>query len=139
MWDAAVRFLREWVLSNWSLKLLALVLSFLLWATYTSEPFVEVGYQVALEFRNIPTGVEISGDVPTTVHVRLRGRAALLRRVTPGDIEITVDLGGAPPGEMRVRLGPDQVTVPYGIQVVRITPSEFRVPLVARHTAAGGP
>src|SRR5712692_2036433 len=107
-----MRFLREWVLSNWGLKLLALAISFLLWATYTSAPPAEMGYLVPLEFNNISRELEISGDVPTQVHVRLRGRSALLRRLTP--------------------LTPEQIATPYGATVVRLTPSQVRVLLVPR-------
>jgi YbbR domain-containing protein len=133
-----MRFLREWVLNNWSLKLLALAISFLLWTTYTAEPFSEVGYLVPLEFRNVPVDLEISGDVPTQVHLRLRGRSGLLRRFTPKDLSIAVDLSGYPAGETQIRLTAEQVTVPYGATVVDIAPAEIRVPLVPRHAHASG-
>ena len=71
-------FLRKYVFANAGLKLLALAISFLLWATYTAEPYAEVGFQVPLEFTTMPTQLEMSGDVPTVVHVRVRGRSALL-------------------------------------------------------------
>lgn len=130
-----MRFLREWVLNNWSMKLLALAISFLLWTTYTTEPSSEVGYLVPLEFRNVPANLEISGDVPTQVHLRVRGRSGLLRRLLPADLSIAVDLSGRPAGETLIQLTPDQVTVPYGVTVVDIIPPEIRVSLVRRHFA----
>ena len=60
-----MRFLRKYIFANAGLKLLALAISFLLWATYTSEPYAEVGFQVPLEFTTMPPQLEISGDVPT--------------------------------------------------------------------------
>ncbi len=129
-----MRFLREWVLHQWGLKLLALFLSFLFWATYTAEPPAEVGYLVPLEFRNIPAQLEISGDVPTQVHVRVRGRAALLRRLTPADLGIIVDLSGRTAGAASIPLSPANVEVPYGAQVVRVTPAQIHLRLVARGT-----
>jgi YbbR domain-containing protein len=130
-----MRFLREWVLSNWGLKLLALAISFLLWTTYTSAPPAEMGYLVPLEFNNISRELEISGDVPTQVRVRLRGRSALLRRLTPADLGITVDLGGRPAGETLIQLTPEQMATPYGATVVRLTPSQVRVLLVPRRAS----
>ncbi len=123
---------RRWVLQNWPLKLVALGISLLLWNTYTTEPIVEVGYQVPLEFRNIPPDLEISGDVPAQVHVRVRGRSGLLRRLTPADLDISVDLANARAGETLFRLTLDQVAVPYGAAVVRISPSQVRVILAER-------
>jgi YbbR domain-containing protein len=127
-----MRFLREWVLHNWALKLLALLLAVLLWAVFTTEPPVEVGYVVPLEFRNLPQNVEVSADAPTQVRVRVRGRSSLLRRLTPADLAISVDMTNAPPGEMLVRLSTSHMDIPYGAELVRIAPSEIRLRIVAR-------
>jgi len=127
-----MNFFREWVLHNWHLKLLALLTSFLLWAGYTSEPFVEVGYTVPLEFRNIPEQLDVSSDAPTQVQVRVRGRSIVLRRLSPADLAIAVDLAHDTAGEMLVRITPSQMTLPPGAEVVRITPSEIHVRLLPR-------
>lgn len=132
-------FFRRWVLNNWGLKLVALGLSFLLWTTYTTEPYGEVGYRVPLEFRNIPSGLEISGDVPTEVHVRVRGRSALLRRLAVGDFSLSVDLHDAEPGVTFIRFTPADVSAPFGVAVVRISPSQIRVLLVRRRPPPPSP
>lgn len=131
----AMGFFREWVLKNWFLKLLALAISFLLWTTYMAEPFTEVSFIVPLEIRDVPDELEISGDVPTQIRVRVRGRAALLRRLAPADLAIGVSLGNAQPGEMLIQLTPNKVEAPYGATVVRIAPSQVRVLLVKRRAA----
>ena len=124
-----MNFLRKWVLHNCGLKLLALVVSFLLWAAYTSEPFVEVGYVAPLEYLNIPTHLELAGEVQTHVRVYVRGRAAVLRRLSPTVLAIQVDLASAVSGESLVRITASQIDVPLGLEVVRIIPSEVRVRL----------
>jgi len=127
-----MRFLREYVFANAALKLLALGISFLLWTTYTSEPFAEVGFQVALEFTNMPPQLEISGDVPTSVHVRVRGRSALLRRMTAADLNLSMDFKDGKEGTALLRITPEMVRAPYGVTVVQVSPSEFHVTLVPR-------
>ena len=127
-----MRFLRKYILANAGLKILALGVSVLLWTTYTSEPFAEIGFQVPLEFTSIPSQLEISGDVPTSMHVRLRGRSVLLRRLTAADLSIRVDLKDGREGESLVRITPDMIGAPYGASVVRVSPSEFHVNLVRR-------
>ena len=134
-----MRFLREWVLHNWGLKLLALALAFLLWATYTAEPLTEVSYLVPIEIRDIPDQVEISGEVPAQAQVRVRGREALVRRLAPAQLAINVDLRDASPGELLVPLSTDKMAVPYGVSVVRITPAEIRLRLVPRRETSGKP
>ena len=127
-----MRFLQRYVFRNAGTKLLALALSFLLWNTYSSEPIAEVGFQVPIEFINIPAGVEISGEVPTTAHVRVRGRSVLLSRLTSSDLDLHIDLKEGKPGNLLVRVMPEIVTAPFGATVVQVSPSEFRVTLVAR-------
>ena len=128
-----MRFLREYVFANAALKLLALGVSFLLWTTYTSEPFAEVGFQVALEFTNMPPQLEISGDVPTSVHVSVRGRSALLRRMTAADLNLRMDFKAGKEGTALLRITPEMVRAPYGATVVQVSPSEFHVTLVLRN------
>jgi len=131
-----MRFLRKYVFANAGLKLLALAISFLLWATYTSEPFAEVGYQVPLEFTSMPRHLEMSGDLPTVVHVRVRGRSALLRRMVAADITIRVDMRDGAEGTSQIQITPDMVRAPYGATVVQVSPSQFQVTLIPRHVLA---
>ncbi len=123
-------FFRHWILNNWHLKLFALLAAFLLWSTYTAEPTTEAAYNVRLEFRSLSPQLEMTGEIPTQVRVHVRGRSSLLRRISPGDLGITVDLSDARPGEMRMQLRPEMVETPYGATVVSISPAEFRLSLV---------
>ena len=128
-----MRFLRKYIFANAGLKLLALGVSFLLWATYTSEPFAEVGFQVPLEFTSMPPHLEISGDVPTTVHVRVRGRSAFLRRMVAADLNLRMDMKDGKQGTATLSLSPGLVGAPFGATVVQVSPTEIHVTLVPRH------
>jgi len=131
-----LRILRKYVFANAGLKILALGVSFLLWATYTSEPFAEVGFQVPLEFMNMPAQLEISGDIPTVAHVRVRGRSALLRRMIPADLSLRLDFKDGKEGTSSFRITPDMVGAPFGATVVEVSPAEIRVTLVPRRSPA---
>jgi len=128
--------LRKYIFANAGLKLLALAISFLLWATYTAEPYAEVGFQVPLEFTAMPSQLEISGDVPTSAHIRVRGRSALLRRMIPADLNLRLDMKGRKEGTAILLVTPDMVGAPYGATVVQVAPSEIHVTLVPRHGPA---
>src|SRR6202795_3178205 len=104
-----LRLLQKYIFANAALKILALCVSFLLWATYTSEPFAEVGFQVPLEFTSMPPQLEISGDIPTTVHVRVRGRSALLRRMVPADLNLRIDFKEIKGGTTSLQITPGMV------------------------------
>ncbi len=129
-------FLRKYVFANAALKIVALTLSFLLWVTYTSEPPAEESFQVPLEFINVPAQLEISGDVPASVHIRLRGRSFLLRHITPADVSLSMDFKDEKEGSTLLRLTPDMVHAPIGATVVQVSPPEFRVTLVPRRLSA---
>lgn len=131
-----MKFLRKYMLADAGLKLLALAISFLLWATYTAEPYSEVGFQVPLEFTTMPQQLEISGDVPTIAHIRVRGRSALLRRMVPADLNLRLDLKDGKPGTMTLNISPAMVGSPFGATVVQVFPTEIHVTLVPRHGPA---
>jgi hypothetical protein len=77
------------------LKVMALALATLLWLSVAGEHIVERSLRVPLEFRNIPAQLEIVGDPPATVDVRLRGSSSILGRIQPGDVVAVLDLSTA--------------------------------------------
>src|SRR5215469_2127311 len=99
-----MRLVRRIFLHNLHLKLIALGISFFLWATYTAEPFEQVAYNVPISYLNVPDGLAVGGSPPNTVRVVLRGRSGLLRRVLPGDLTLQVDLSTTPSGDNPIRL-----------------------------------
>jgi len=129
-----MRVLRRVFLHNWGLKLIALGISFFLWATYTAEPFAQVGYNVPVAYVNVPDGLAVGGAPPSLVRVVLRGRSGLLRRLTPADLTLDIDLATAPSGDVPIHLAPGMVGVPYGTEVVRLAPADFHIALVPTST-----
>ena len=111
------------------LKVLAIALATLLWLTVAGEHVVERSVRVPLEFRNIPEHLEIVGDPPATVDVRLRGSSALLSRVEPGEIVAVLDLAGARPGSRLFHLRTEEVRAPYGVEVAQVVPATLSLDL----------
>lgn len=111
------------------LKVLAIALASLLWLTVAGEHVVERSLRVPLEFRNIPTQLEIVGDPPGTVDVRLRGSSTLLSRLEPGEIVAVLDLGSARPGSRLFHLRNDEVRTPYGVEVAQVVPGTIAINL----------
>jgi YbbR domain-containing protein len=112
-----------WPFRHLGLKLLSVVLALLLWMVVAGEETVERGLRVPLELQQLPAGMELSGDVPTTVDVRVRGGSSTLSRVTPGDLIAVLDLRSARAGRRVFPMTSDQVRVPFGVDVVQIMPS----------------
>lgn len=114
---------RIWPFRHIGLKLLSLAIGLLLWMTVSGEETVERGLRVPLELQPVPVGLELLGDVPATVDVRVRGASGALSRVSAGDVVAVLDLRGAQAGRRLFPLTPDQVRIPFGVEVVQVTPS----------------
>jgi YbbR domain-containing protein len=105
------------------LKLLSVSLAVLLWMVVSGEETVERGLRVPLELTQVPSGLELLGDVPATVDVRVRGASGTLSRVGAGDVVAVLDLRTARSGRRLFPLTPDQVRVPFGVEIMQVTPS----------------
>lgn len=118
---------RPWPFQHLGLKILSLALAVLLWMAVAGEQTVERGLRVPLELQQYPSGLEVTGDLPTTVDVRVRGASAALSRVAAGEVVAVLDLRGARPGRRLFPLTPEQVRVPFGVEVVQVTPSAIAI------------
>jgi YbbR domain-containing protein len=112
-----------WPFRHAGLKLLSLGLAVLLWMVVAGEETVERGLRVPLELVQFPAGLELQGEPPALVDVRVRGASSTLSRVGPGDIVAVLDLRGARPGRRLFQLSPEQVRTPFDVQVVQVSPA----------------
>jgi YbbR domain-containing protein len=99
----------------------------MLWLVIAGERVVERVVRAPVEFQNLPNGLELAGNLPDTVEVRLRGSSGALSRMGAGDLAAVLDLRTARPGRRLFHLTPSQVTVPYGIDVVQVGPSTLTI------------
>src|SRR5262245_54106529 len=108
--------MRELLLHNWLLKVVALGAAVILWKVAASSPS-ETGVTVPLQFRNIPPRAEVYGDGATSAEVRLRGPSTLLRTTSAEVVSLAIDLRGIELGKERVLpLTPDLVHAPLGLE-----------------------
>ena len=110
-------------LQHIGLKLLALGLGVLLWMVVSGEATVERVLRVPLELQRFPAGLELQTEAPSNVDVRVRGGSGTLSRLSPADIVAVVDLNGARAGQRLFHVTPNQVRVPFGVEIVQINPS----------------
>jgi YbbR domain-containing protein len=111
------------------LKALAIILAALLWLTVAGEHIVERSLRVPLEFRNLPEALEIVGNTPDTVDVRLHGSSAVLSRVQSGEIVAVLDLSTARAGPRLFHIRNDEVRAPFGVEVSQVVPSTLALEL----------
>jgi hypothetical protein len=116
---------------HWELKLLALGFSVALWFFVMTSEKSDLILSAPIEFDGLPPGLTVAGQRPDTVDVQLHGLRGTLARLGPDQVKARVSLSdvGPGPGEVMLRLAPEQVVVPAGITVLRINPSRIRVVL----------
>ncbi len=104
------RWVRKLFLEDWSLKLLALAITVVLWLAVTGQnkPVTLRVSGVQLNFLR-PDGLDISNEPPGRVEVILTGSPDKLDRIGPRDLVATVDLSDQKAGERIVRLSLDRV------------------------------
>ena len=108
--------------ANLPLKVLSLLVAVVLWLAVSGQSTVERNILVPLEYKNEPPGMEIVGDRPGSVDVRLRGSSGNLARVVQGDVVAALDLKNARPGTRIFSLQAKDVRVPFGVSVVQVSP-----------------
>jgi YbbR domain-containing protein len=111
-----------WPFGHLGLKVLSVLFAVLLWFVVAGDETVERGLRVPLEFQQFPAGLEMMGETPALVDVRLRGASSALSRLAPGEIVVQLDLKAARVGRRLYQLTPEQVRVPFGVQVVQVAP-----------------
>ena len=104
------------------LKIISLLVAVVLWLAVSGQSTVERNIRVPLEYQNVPPDMEIVGDPPGSVDVRLRGSSGNLARVVQGDVVAALDLTAARPGTRIFNLHTSEVRVPFGVEVVQVTP-----------------
>jgi YbbR domain-containing protein len=111
------------------LKVMALALAALLWLTVAGEHVVERIIRVPVEFRNIPAQLEVVGDPPSNVDVRLRGSSTVLGRLEVGDVVAELDLANARAGSRIFHIRNEEVRTPYGVEVTQVVPGTVGIEL----------
>ena len=121
-------FLRRWVLHNFWLKVLSLVLATGLWlAISPSQEPAEITLRVPIEFRHLPPQLEISSVTIPEAQVRVRGPERLIRELRPTDIHADLELKDAKPGEHTFDLTAQQIHVQRDLTVVQVVPVRVTV------------
>jgi YbbR domain-containing protein len=124
---------------NLALKLLSLLLACVLWFVVSAprrESPSERAFAAPLALIGVPRELVITTPVPDNVSVRLRGRSSDLRSLSSQNLEVTLNLSWAQPGEAEITLRPQAINVPPDVEVISIEPTKlhFRVEQLRQRT-----
>ncbi|GEM_PF-2388947 len=103
--------LKKLLFDNLFAKILALLVSVLLWFYVSEQQQFQERLSVPLRLENIPETLTLLGDVPEDVEVLVRGQGRFLRHRVRG-LYVALDMSGATQGRYLRRFTPADVTVP---------------------------
>ncbi len=112
------------------LKAASVVLAVALWVFVISRGHSSISMAVPLEFENIPQGLMVveTATVSSTV-VGLKGHERLIKDLTSGCVQISLDLEGLPVGSSRINIGKDNIKLPVFVRLINMNPSTVTVTL----------
>jgi YbbR domain-containing protein len=134
------KVLRKIFVEDWSLKLLSLAITLVLWLVVTgqNEP-VTTHVNVQLNFVR-PQSLEISNDPPKIVDVTLTGSRSKLDNLSALDLVATIDLTDQRSGEHLIRFADKaMLSLPHGVKIDGFLPSSTPIrlePIVERELKA---
>jgi YbbR domain-containing protein len=125
-----MRAVQHALLHNLGLKLLSLLAACALWLFVNGGARdSESALQIPLQLEALPDHLMIVSPQVAIVDVRVSGPRALLSRINPSDLAIHLDLSGVRPGPAVFRVLTDQLNLPRGVRIIRVTPSEVTLEL----------
>jgi YbbR domain-containing protein len=120
--------MRRWVLHNFWLKVLSLLIATGLWLAISpdQEP-AEVAIRVPIEFRHVPQGLEISSATIPEAQIRVRGPERLIRDLRSTDVHAELELLDAQAGDRTFDLTAQQIRHQRELNVVQVVPGQVHL------------
>lgn len=116
------------LLRNIGWKIVALALSMMLYFLVVGEPEFATVEAVPLVFQNLPSQFALISDPPEIVRLEMRGPSRAMARENLSGIKALLDLSEVKaPGERTFTLSESQITMPHGVTLVRVVPSQLRL------------
>src|SRR5262245_54192793 len=122
----------SWLRSDPSLKAASVVLAVFVWMYVRSEEKPVQVLAVPLHLEGLAGDLAPVGRTLEHVTVRVRADQATMRELTPSQLQATVHLEDAQPGEQEMMLGPDIVHAPPGVEVLSVDPSRLTLTIERR-------
>ncbi|MBU0995134.1 MAG: diadenylate cyclase [Proteobacteria bacterium] len=94
-----------------------------LWFSFTGGRDTLISLQVPLTFKHRKAGMEIVETSVNSVRIQLSGSGALIKSIRSDQIQVSISLGSAVAGHNQFIIGPDDISMPPGINLDRVEPA----------------
>lgn len=114
-----------WLLNNWLLKLVAVVIAVVLWAATQGLSTEEKDLDLEIALEEVPEDVVVVEQSAREVNLRVKGSQAAVRRAERLLTRYTVSLQGVQPGEARFAVDREEFRPPRGAEILSRSPSSI--------------
>lgn len=130
-----IAFVQRYVLHNFGLKVLSLLLAAGMWFLIApDEQPAEVAIRAPIVFQHVPVQLEISSEMIPEAQIRIRGPERAIRQLQANEIRAEIELADVQPGERTFDLTSAQVRHPRGVTVLQVVPSQLHLAFDTRLT-----
>ena len=129
-----IALFKRYVVHNFLLKVLSLLLATGLWFLLSHEQPAEVALRAPVVFENVPPHLEISSESIPEAQIRVRGPDRIIRQLQANEVRAEINLADAKPGERTYDLTSQQVRHPRDVTVVQVVPSQLHLAFDSRLT-----
>ena len=119
----------EFLFKQKLLKLISLIMAVFIWFYVLNSRPVVVEKKIMVEFK-IPVGMAISNKVVNELLVKAKGARSFMNNFFTGDERVVLDLKGYPykrNEEFPVLINPADIPIPFGVEVISVTPGTIMV------------
>lgn len=128
-------FFHRYVLHNFGLKLLSVLLATGLWLMISpDEQPSEVAVRAPIVFRDVPPQLEISSEIIPEAQIRVRGPDRVIRQLRANDVHAELELADVKPGDRTFDLSAQQVRHPRELAIMQVVPSQVHLAFDTRLT-----
>jgi len=130
-----IGFFKRYVLHNFGLKALSLLLATGLWFLISrDEQPAEVALRAPIVFQNVPSQLEIASDSIPEAQIRVRGPERVIRQLQANEVHAEIDLSDTKPGDRTYDLTSQQVRHPRDVSIGPVIPSQLHLAFDTRMT-----
>lgn len=118
---------RNFLLHNWSLKILSLAFAFVMWIFVTMKaPHEEMPAEVKIIYKNPPKNAVLMSEAPQSLLIRVSGPWLALKSLKKRALYYEIDLKGIRSGTSTFTIIPSKIDgLPPNTQVTSVNPSYF--------------
>lgn len=111
------------IFDNLLYKIVAILIACVLWAAAQGVTDVEQSFDIPVQVENVPDNLVVVEESAHEINLRVMGSRAALRQVAKNLQHYAVSLDGAKPGEARIAVNKELISLPRGARIAARSPS----------------